>query len=69
MKCLTIYIESAMHFEKIVLNLLCGNLWGSLVFIVSLELVLHKKSGEYFCHMHNVIVSAEKNIHSTPIAL
>ena len=57
MKCLTIYIESAMHLEKIVLNFLCGNLWGSLVFIVA-WISSSQKSGAYFCHMHNVIVSA-----------
>ena len=49
------YIESDMTFEKILviflsilLNVLCGKLWGSLVFIVSLELVLHKSLENIF---------------------
>ena len=49
------YIESDMTFEKILviflsilLNVLCGKLWGSLVFIVSLELVLQKSLEHIF---------------------
>jgi hypothetical protein len=48
-KYIIYYIESAMKLEKILviflsilLNVLCGKQSGFLVFIVSLELVLHK---------------------------
>jgi len=50
-----IYIESDMKFEKIlvivlsiVLSVLCGKLWGSLLFILSLELILHQRLEHIF---------------------